>query len=153
MSSNQGFYLSATPATLCVCLQVSLPTRFIFLVLGPPESTSIWEYHPSLTLHSVFVYRSHCPPGLSSWYCGPLRAHLSGSTTPHSLYTLCLFTGLTAHQVYLPGVGAPWEHIYLGVPPLTHSTLCVCLQVSLPTRFIFLVLGPPDSTSIWEYHP
>ena len=24
--------------------QVALPTRFIFLVLGPPETTSIWEY-------------------------------------------------------------------------------------------------------------
>ena len=99
----------------------------------------------------MFVYRSHCPPGLSSWCWDPLREHLSGSTTPHSLYTLCLFTGLTTHQVYLPGTGAPWEHIYLGVLPLTHSTLCVCLQVSLPTRFIFLVLGPPESTSIWEY--
>ena len=44
MSVNQEFYLSATPASLCVYSQVSLPTRFIFLVLGPPESTSIWEY-------------------------------------------------------------------------------------------------------------
>ena len=44
MLKNQELYLSDKPASLCVYLQVSLPTRFIFLVLGPPQSTSIWEY-------------------------------------------------------------------------------------------------------------
>ena len=31
------------------------------------------------------------------------------------------------------------------------AVLADLTEVALPTRFIFLVLGPPDSTSIWEY--
>ena len=31
-------------AVLSDLSEVNIPTRFLFLVLGPPESTSLWEY-------------------------------------------------------------------------------------------------------------
>ena len=34
----------AKPAVLADMTEIAVPTRFVFIVLGPPQTSSVWEY-------------------------------------------------------------------------------------------------------------